>query len=63
MVYGEQDKKNELYKFYYELGIVIKIGRLRCLGHLFRGQELSPCRKPTLLKPDGNRHVRKLKLR
>ena len=58
-------QKNELHKFYYELDVVqvIKIGRMNCLGHLFRGQELSPCRKLTLLKPDGNRRVGKPKLR
>jgi hypothetical protein len=38
---------------------VIKIGRLRWLGHLFRMQELDPCRKLTLYRPDGTRHVGK----
>jgi hypothetical protein len=38
---------------------VIKIGKLRWLGHLFRMQELDPCGKLTLHKPEGNRHVGK----
>jgi hypothetical protein len=38
---------------------VIKIGRLRWLGHLFRMQELDPCRKVTLYKPGGTRHIGK----
>jgi len=40
---------------YDELDIVkvIKIRRLRWLGHVFRMQELDPCRKLTLLKPEG----------
>jgi hypothetical protein len=35
---------NELYTFYCEPDIVqvIKIERLRCSRHLFRGQELGP---------------------
>jgi hypothetical protein len=31
-------------------------------GQLFRMQELDPCRKLTLLKPEGNRRVGKPKL-
>jgi hypothetical protein len=42
---------------------VIKIGRLRWLGHLFRMQELDPCRKLTLYKPEGTQHVRKPRAR
>ena len=42
---------------------MIKIGRLWWLGHLFRIQELDPCRKLILLKPEGTRSVRKRKLR
>jgi hypothetical protein len=38
---------------------VIKIGRLRWLRHLFRRQELNPCRKLRFLKPEGNRRVGK----
>ena len=46
---------NKLYTLYHELDIVtvIKIGRLRWLGHCFRMQELDPSRKITLLKPEG----------
>ena len=46
---------NELYTLYEELDIlqVIKVGRMRCLRHLFRDQEMGPCRKLTLLKPEG----------
>jgi hypothetical protein len=36
---------------------MIKVGRLRWLGHLFRMQELSRCRKLTLHKPEGTRRV------
>jgi hypothetical protein len=55
MVYGEQDNSNEIYTPYDELDIVkmLKIVRLRWLGHLFRMQELDPCRKRTVLKPEG----------
>jgi hypothetical protein len=65
MVCGEQDNSNHLYTLYDKLDIVkmLKIGRLRWLGHLFRMQELDPCRKLTVLKPEGTRRVRKLKLR
>jgi hypothetical protein len=42
---------------------VIKIGRLRWLGHFFRMQELDPCRKLTLYKPEGTRRVGKLRTR
>ena len=47
---------------YVELDIVkvIKIGRLSWLEHLFRMQELDPCRKLTVLKPEGTRRVGKL---
>jgi hypothetical protein len=38
---------------------VIKIGRMRWLGQLFRMQELDPCRQLTLHKPEGTRHVGK----
>jgi len=37
---------------------VIKTGRLKWLGHLFRMQEIDPRRKHTLLKPEcTTRHV------
>jgi hypothetical protein len=42
---------------------VIKIGRLRWLGHLFRMQELDPCRKITLHKPEGKQRVGKPRIR
>ena len=56
---------NELYRLYDELDIVkvIKIGRLRGLGHLFIMQELDPCRNLTLFKPEVTRHVGKPKLK
>jgi hypothetical protein len=56
---------NEIYKLYNELDSlrVIKIGRLRWLGHLFRMQELGPCRKLTLYKLEGTRRVRKPRAR
>ena len=61
IIYGPVNA-NALYN---ELGIdkVIKMGILRWLGHLFRMQELDPCRKLTLLKPESTRHVGKPKLR
>jgi hypothetical protein len=48
-----------------ELDIVklLKIGRLRWLGHLFRVQELYPCRRLIILKPEGIWHVEKPNLR
>jgi hypothetical protein len=42
---------------------VIKIGRLRWLERLFRMQELDPCRKLTLYRPDGTRRVGKPRAR
>jgi hypothetical protein len=42
---------------------VIKIGRLRWLGHLFRMQELDPCRELTLYKAEGTRRVGKPRAR
>ena len=42
---------------------VLKIGRLRWLGHLFRMQELHPCRRLILLKPEGTWHIAKPNLR
>jgi hypothetical protein len=32
---------------------VIKVGRLRLLGHLIKMQEQNPCKKLTLMKPEG----------
>jgi hypothetical protein len=56
---------SELYALYNELDTlkVIKMGRLRWLGHLFRMQKLDPCRTLTLLKPESTRSVGKPKLR
>jgi hypothetical protein len=41
----------------------IKLGRLRWLGQVFRMQEVDPCRKLTLHKPEGTRRVGKPRLR
>ena len=38
---------------------MIKVVTLKRLGHLFRMQEMDPCRKLTLLKPESTRHVGK----
>jgi hypothetical protein len=61
MVYGEQDIRMSFYALYDELDVskVIKIGRWRWLGHLFRMLGLDPCRKRSLLKPEGTRLVGK----
>ena len=42
--------------------IVINIGGLRWLGHLFRLQEVDPCRKFTHLKLEGTELVGKCQL-
>jgi hypothetical protein len=49
----------ELHTLYDELDIVkvIKIRSLRWPGHLFRMQELGPCRELTLLKTEDTRRV------
>jgi hypothetical protein len=36
---------------------VIKVGRLKWLGHVFRMQEQNPCSKLTLHKAEGTRRV------
>jgi hypothetical protein len=63
MVYGEDDT---LMRFicYDEKDIVkvIKMETLRWLGHLFRMQELDPCRRLTVRKPEDTRRVGKLRL-
>jgi len=43
------------YTLYDEPDVVklVKVGRLRWLGQLFRIQELDPCRKLTVLKPEA----------
>jgi hypothetical protein len=55
---------NDLNALYDELGIVnvVKIGRLRWLGHLFRMQELDSRRKLIRLKPESTRCAGKRKL-
>lgn len=42
---------------------MVKTGRQRWLGHLFRTQELDPCRQLTLFKPEGTRRGGKPGLR
>jgi hypothetical protein len=41
----------------------LKLRRFMWLGHPLRLQELDPCRKITVLKPEGARHVGKPELR
>jgi hypothetical protein len=55
---------NAFYALCDELDVVkvIKIGRLRWLGHLFRVQELDLRRKIIRLKAEGTRRVGKPKL-
>jgi hypothetical protein len=50
---------HELHKLYNRPDIVkvIKVGRLRSLGHLYRMQEQNPCRKLTVHKPEGTQQV------
>jgi hypothetical protein len=57
--------KNELYKLNDQLDIVkvVKTRILRWLGHVFRMQELDPCRKLAVLRPEGTRRLGKLKLK
>jgi len=51
--------KIELYKPYDQLDIVevVKTGILRWLGRVFRIQELDPCRKLAVLRPEGTRRL------
>jgi len=66
MAHGEQDiVMSCIYALYDELDTVkvIKIGRLKWLGQLLRMQELDPCRKLTVLKPEGTQRVGKPKLK
>jgi hypothetical protein len=48
---------HELYQLYEESEIlkVIKAGRLRWLGHLYRAKETDPCRKVTFTKIERRR--------
>jgi hypothetical protein len=50
---------HELYKLCNEPGVVevVKVGRLRWLGHPFRMQKQNSCRKLTIHKPEGTRRV------
>ena len=54
---------NELHTLYDELDIdkVIKTGRLRWLGHIFRMRDLDPSRRLTVLKAKGMRRAGKVK--
>ena len=56
---------NTRYMCCYALDIVkvIKIGKLRWLGHLCRIQELEPCRKLTAVRAEGAGRVGKPKMR
>jgi hypothetical protein len=38
---------------------MVKAARLRWLGHLYRTEELNPCKKLTFSKPMGTRKKRK----
>jgi hypothetical protein len=42
---------------------VIKVARIRWLGHLFRMKENSPCKKITFSQPEGTREKGRHKLR
>jgi hypothetical protein len=55
----EKKTKYKLYTFYDELDVfkVIKTGILGWPGHLFRMQEMDPCRQLTLLKQEDTRRV------
>ena len=56
---------NELHTLYDELDIdkVIKTGRLRWLGHIFRMRDLDPSRRLTVLKAKGMRRAGKVKVK
>jgi hypothetical protein len=55
---------HELYRLYEDSEIikVIKAGRLRWLGHLYRANETDPCRKVTFTKIEGRRKKEDLQL-
>jgi hypothetical protein len=42
---------------------VVKTGILRWLGQIFRIQELDPCRKLALLRPEGTRRLGEPKMK
>jgi hypothetical protein len=56
---------DELYGLYKDLDIVkvIKVTRLRWLGHLLRMEENSPCKKITFSQPEGSQKKGRPKLR
>jgi hypothetical protein len=47
----------ELYGLYNEPDVIkmVKAARLRWLGHLYRTEELNPCKKLTFSRPTGTR--------
>jgi hypothetical protein len=47
----------------YNIVQLVKIGRLRWLGQLFRMHKMDPCRKLIVLKPEGTRRIGKPKVR
>jgi hypothetical protein len=53
-----------LYQLYEDIEIikVIKAGRLRWLGHLYRANETDPCRRVTFTKIEGRRKKEDLQL-
>jgi hypothetical protein len=56
---------DELYGLYKDLDTVrvIKVTRLRWLGHLLRMEENSPCKKITFSQPEGSQKKGRPKLR
>jgi hypothetical protein len=56
---------DELYGLYKDLDVVrvIKVSRIRWLGHLVRMEENSPCKKITFSQPEGSRKKGRPKLR
>jgi hypothetical protein len=55
----------ELYGLYKDLDIVrvIKVARIRWLGHLVRMKENSPCKNKTFSQPEGSRKKGRYRLR
>jgi len=57
-------QNNELYALYKKIDrIEVKVGRLRWLEQLFTMQEVDPCRRLTVVTPEGCRHAGKPELR
>jgi hypothetical protein len=48
---------DELYSLYKDLDIarVMKVARIRWIGHLVGMEEKSPCKKITFSQPEGSR--------